>query len=63
MHGQNNIKSEKTECVYCVVRNEYLTITKFQFLGALVQFCKATISFVMSVRPYGISRLPLDGFS
>jgi hypothetical protein len=57
-HGQKNIKSKKTECVYCVVRNEYLTVTQSHLLGPLVQFCKATISFVMSVRPYGITRLP-----
>jgi hypothetical protein len=38
-----------------------------EFLGALVKLRKATISFVisvrLSVRPYGTSRLPLDGFS
>jgi hypothetical protein len=36
-------------------------------LGALAKFRKASISFVMSVcrsvRPYGTTRLPLDGFS
>jgi len=33
------------------------------FLGAFAKLRKATISFVMSVRPHGITRLPLDGFS
>jgi hypothetical protein len=32
------------------------------FLGTFAKFRKATISFVMSVRPHG-TRLPLDGFS
>ena len=31
--------------------------------GAFVKLRKATISFVMSVRPHGKYRLPLDGFS
>ena len=31
--------------------------------GAFVKLRKATVSFVMSVRPYGTSRLPPDGFS
>ena len=34
-----------------------------QFLGMFAKLWKATISFIMSVRPYGIIRLPLDGFS
>ena len=33
------------------------------FLGAFTKLRKATISFVMSVRLHGTSRLPLDGFS
>ena len=33
------------------------------FLVALAKLRKVTISFFMSVCPYGISRLPLDGFS
>ena len=32
------------------------------FLGAFAELRKATISFVMSVRPRGTTRLPLDGF-
>jgi hypothetical protein len=32
------------------------------FLGAFVKLRKATISFVMSVCPHGITRLPMDGY-
>ena len=32
------------------------------FLGEFTKFRKATISFVLSVRPYGTNRLFLDGF-
>jgi hypothetical protein len=32
-------------------------------LGAFAKLREATITFVMSVRPHGITRLPLDGFS
>ena len=32
-----------------------------QFVGAFEKVRKATISFVMSVRPYGTTRLPLNG--
>jgi hypothetical protein len=33
------------------------------FTGALEKLRKANTSFVMSVRPHGTTRLPLDGFS
>ena len=33
------------------------------FLGAMVELRKATVNFVMSVRPHGTARLPPDGFS
>ena len=33
------------------------------FLGALVELRKATVHFVMSVRPHGTARLQPDGFS
>ena len=33
------------------------------FLGAFAKLRKVTISFVTFVRPYGTTRLPLDGFS
>ena len=33
------------------------------FLGAFSEFGKATISFVMSARPYGTTRFPLNIFS
>jgi len=36
---------------------------KTQFLGAFAKLRKATISFVMSVRTQGTTRLPLDRFS
>ena len=32
-------------------------------LGSLAKFRKATVSFLMSVRPQGKTRLPLDAFS
>ena len=40
-----------------------LPIAPFPVLGAFAKLRKATISFVMSVRPHGTTRLPLDGFS
>jgi hypothetical protein len=36
---------------------------KITFLGAFAKLRRATISFVMSVRPHGTTRLPLDGVS
>ena len=33
------------------------------FLGAFAKLRRATISFLMSVRPHGTNWLPLDGFS
>jgi hypothetical protein len=33
------------------------------FLSAIAKSRKAAVSFVMSVRPHGTTRLPLDGFS
>jgi hypothetical protein len=33
------------------------------FLGKIANLRKATVRFVMSVRPRGTARLPLDGFS
>ena len=43
---------------------DFVTYSNIWFLGAFANFRKATISFVMSVRPpRGITRLPLDGFS
>jgi hypothetical protein len=38
---------------------------KFQavFLGSFAKLRNAIISFFMSVRPHGTTRLPLDGFS
>jgi hypothetical protein len=37
-------------------------VLHISLLGAFAKFRKATISFVVSVRPYGTTRLPLDGF-
>ena len=34
-----------------------------KFLGAFTKSRKATLSFVMFVRPHGTTRLTLDGFS
>jgi len=40
---------------------------RYWFLGAFTKFRKATVSFIMSVRPsvhrHVPTRLPLDGFS
>jgi hypothetical protein len=33
------------------------------FLGAFAKLRKATISFVLSIRTHGTTRLPLEGFS
>jgi hypothetical protein len=65
------------ECVYCAVRTAYIrlrlrSLITFRWLisvlsGAFAKLRKATISFVVSVRPsvcpHGTTRLPLDGFS
>jgi hypothetical protein len=34
-----------------------------QFLGAFAKLWNSNVNFVMSVRPHGKTRLPLDGFS
>jgi len=34
-----------------------------EILGAFAELRKAIISLIMSVRPHGTTRLPLDGFS
>ena len=39
------------------------TPSSHRFLDAFATFRKATINFVMSVRPHGRTRFPLDGFS
>jgi hypothetical protein len=38
-------------------------ITTYYFFGAFSKLRKTTINFVMSVRPHGTTRRPLDGFS
>jgi hypothetical protein len=40
----------------------YTALTDW-FLGAFTQLRKATITFVMPVRPQGTTRLPLVGFA
>jgi len=49
----------------CKMKYEYLWVflLVYVILGALVKLRKATIGFVMSVRPHGTTRPPLDGFS
>jgi hypothetical protein len=42
-------------------RNIWFYISRF--LVAFAKVRKETISFVMSVRPHGTNRLPLEGFS
>jgi len=37
-------------------------VSQRDILGAFEKLRKATISFVMSVRPRGMTRVPLDGF-
>ena len=37
-------------------------VGRMRFLGSLTKLCKATIRFVMAVRPQGTTVLPLDGF-
>ena len=39
----------------------YSPLSHTQFLGAFAKLWKATVSFVMSVRPHETTRLPLDG--
>ena len=50
-----------------VLKEVTLVAAKYLVLGAFEKLLKASVSFVMSVhlsvRPYGITRLPLDGFS
>ena len=64
------VLTENTVCVY----SEHHPVTAVRgsnCLGAFSELRKATISFVMcvclsvhpSVRPHGMTRLPLDGFS
>jgi hypothetical protein len=53
------------------VRREYEALAEWvhsfaeerPILGAFAKLRKATVSFIMSVRPYGTRRFPLDGFS
>jgi len=42
---------------------EKMSVHLQYFLGAFVKLRKATIRSCPSVRPYGTSQLPLDGFS
>ena len=42
---------------------QFLTNKVYTFLGPFATLRNATVSFVMSVRPHGKARLPLDGFS
>ena len=48
----------KTEAVVFIVA--YLS-APISFLGVFAKLQKATISFVMSVRPHATTWLPLDG--
>jgi hypothetical protein len=41
----------------------FLKATPSSFLVTFAILREAIISFVMSVRPYGTTRFPLDGFS
>jgi len=47
---------------YCLV-SRHLILLLDLFLGAFAKLRKATVSFVVSVRPHGTTRLALDGFN
>ena len=51
-----------TAVIYCTSGNAAHVYTA-AILGAFAKLRKATSSFVMSVRPHGTTRSPLDGFS
>jgi len=44
-----------------VVKSVEKSVLQISFLGAFVELPKGTISFVMSTRPHGTIRFPLDG--
>jgi hypothetical protein len=49
-----------TQTVVCFVTMQYTHVDIHFFFGAFATLRKATISFVMSVRPHGTPRFPLD---
>ena len=52
--------------VHSEIRIKYINTMcgrNVEFLGAFAELRKESISFVLSVRPHGTTRLPLDGFS
>ena len=64
--------SQDMQCVHSLAVGELVKTTVFlwqtvsvldyQFLGAFAKLRKITISYFMSVRPHGTTRLPLEGF-
>jgi hypothetical protein len=52
-------KSRRAFCSVVCVETQFI----HSFLGAFAKLQKATVSFVMSVRPHRTVWLPLDGFS
>jgi hypothetical protein len=65
--SKNRIQVKDNWSEPCAILTEQERIIKLQkgntFLSAFAKLRKATISFVVSVRPNGKTRLPLDGFS
>ena len=60
MYFNVNFKVFKLIKVHLFVSELYKCIT---FLGVFVKLREATINFVVSVRPRGTTRFPLDEFS
>ena len=56
---QNDTRSIQYEIQFPV----YNFVPECSLLGAFAKLWEASISFVVSVRPHGTTRLPLDGFS
>jgi hypothetical protein len=46
-----------------IIRGKFCPLLLFPFLGPLEKLRKAAISFIMSLRPHGTTRLLLDRFS
>jgi len=68
---EQRTKEEDENSGYIMSVREYIVLSTNmraylktrQFLGAFAKLRKATISFVMSVRPHRTTRFQLDGYS
>jgi len=59
-------KSVNNKWIECVVRwrnGQGIGDCSVVFFNVFIKMRKVTISFIMSFRPHGTTRLPLDGFS